>query len=694
MALTTETKQLLREALDCHRKGSWRKAEPLYQQILDEEPDQPDTLHLLGVLKNQLGDPAAAADLIRQAIALQPHRVEYHNSLANALRAQGDLRRAAATYEHALSLDPRSVEVLTNLGALLEHAGNLEDATLCYLRALEIKPDYGDAHFTLANLLKKVGNFAQAVQHYEQAIAPGGEYSAEALNNLGTALRQLGRHDEAVESFRRTIELRPRSLEAHLNLADALEAAGCLEEAARMYQTAIGFRPDSAIAYSGAAGIMQDQGRAERATAAYRKAVELAPQNPILHSNLLLHMHYDPQPSSAEILEAHRDWAARHACQPALKRRARGNRDRHKPLRIGFVSPDFRCHPVGFFLAPVLGRGRHEDAEFVCYSDVAVPDSMTERLAHGAHVWRSTFPLDDEALAETIRQDEIDILIDLAGHTRHNRLAVFARKPAPVQVTWAGYPNTTGMPQMDYLISDRWQTPEGSEKWFTEKVLRMPEGYVSYSPPDYAPSVAPLPAASAGRVTFGCFNRLAKINTEVVLLWARLLNECPGSRLILRSHGLGDEAVVRRYKKMFAREGIEPARVILRDACPHRELLAGYGEVDIALDPFPYSGGLTTCEALWMGVPVVTLAGERLASRHSASHLSNVGLPELIAATPDEYLAVARDLSADAGRLAALRANLRERVAASALADGERFTGNLLALLRGAWQSWCDDPAG
>jgi predicted O-linked N-acetylglucosamine transferase (SPINDLY family) len=442
-----------------------------------------------------------------------------------------------------------------------------------------------------------------------------------------------------------------------------LEEAGRLEEAARTYQSILGFRPDSAMAYSGAAGVMQDQGRPERAAAAYRKALELAPQNPVLHSNLLLHLHYDPQPSAQDLVDAHRDWDVRHAASLAKMLPTPANSpDPDRPLRIGLVSPDFRCHPVGFFVAPVLESRRREGFALICYSDVAVADSMTQHLAWGADLWRSTWQMDDQALAASIRGDKIDILVDLAGHTRNNRLLVFARKPAPIQITWAGYPDTTGLAQMDYLISDRWQTPAGSEGWFVEKVLRMPDGYVAFQPPEYAPPVASLPCAARGHVTFGCMNRLAKVNSEVVILWAHLLRECPGSRLVLRSHGLGDEAVARRYNKMFSREGVEPARVDLLDSCSHGELLAGYDEIDIALDPFPYSGGLTTCEALWMGVPV-------------------------------EYVAAARDLAGDIGRLAHLRAGLRERVACSPLGNGELFTSNLLALLRSVWQSWCEARA-
>ncbi len=685
-----DTQALLRQALELHRAGRWVQAEPIYRRLLDIDPRQPEVLHLLGILINQMGQPDAGVALLRQAVELAPERAEFHNSLANALRAQGDLRAAAAAYEKALAVEPRSAEVFTNLGALLEQTGNLEDATLCYLRALEINPAYPDAHYTLGNLLKRVGNFAEAVRHYEQAIDPPSEYTPEALNNLGTALRRLRQPTLAIERFRQAVQLRPSYFEAHLNLADALEEAGRLEEAARTYQAILSFRPDSAEAYSGAAGVLQDQGRPERAAAAYRKAVDLAPQNAILHSNLLLHLHYDAGPSPAEILAGHREWDARHAQPLALLGPAPLQRsDPQAPLRVGFVSADFRCHPVGFFLAPVLACRLRQGFEFVCYSDVVVPDDMTERLRWGADLWRSTWSCNDEDLARLVRQDGIEILVDLAGHTRGNRLLAFARRPAPVQVTWAGYPDTSGIAQMDWVISDSWQTPGQCEPWFTEKVARLPDGYVCYMPPDYAPPVSAPPAAAAGYITFGCTNRLAKINADAVRLWARLLREMAASRLVLRNSAAADEAVARRTRKMFQNEGVDAARLDLCGGCSHAEMLAGYSKIDIALDPFPYSGGLTTCESLWMGVPVVTLAGERMASRHSMSHLHNVGLGDLVAHTPEEYLSLAAALAGDLGRMADLRRGLRDRMAGSPLVNGELFTANLLALFRGIWQERC-----
>jgi predicted O-linked N-acetylglucosamine transferase (SPINDLY family) len=300
----------------------------------------------------------------------------------------------------------------------------------------------------------------------------------------------------------------------------------------------------------------------------------------------------------------------------------------------------------------------------------------------------------DEALADRIREDRIDILVDLAGHTANNRLLVFARKPAPVQATWLGYPNTSGLAAMDYFLSDAVETPPGAEKWFSEEVIRLPDDYACYLPPAYAPEVGPLPAQGRGHVTFGCFNNLAKVNGEVVALWARLLHRMGNSRLVLKTHSLGDTGVRERYHAMFEAHGVDRKRVDLLARSPHPELLAHYNKIDIALDPFPWSGGITTCEALWMGVPVVTLAGETFAGRHSASHLHNVGLGDWVVETPEEYLMIAERWSRDVAALAELRAGLRGRMARSALTDGERLTRSLETAYRKMWARYCDGEHG
>ena len=681
-SVPTPRETTLRQAVEFHRNGRWGDADAMYRRILETEPDHPDVLHLLGVVSNQLGRPDDACALIRRAIVLLPERIEFHNSLGNALRAQGDRAAAAAAFQHALTLQPDSVEVWTNLGALLEEADNLEDATLCYLRALELNRNYGDAHFALGNLLKRAGNEGEAIEHYQRTIDLESEYAPEAHNNLGTLLRSRGLDAPAVEQFRRAIQLRRSHFEAHINLGDTLEQMACLEEAARTYQQALVLKPGSAIAYSGVAGVLQDQGRADRATAAYREALRLAPDNAALHSNYLLNLQYDPSVTAAEMLAAHQEWDARHARTFREDARHQGRRpDTNRPLRIGFVSADFRRHPVGFFLLPLLAE-KHPDMIGICYSDVTNEDEMTARLRSAAQYWRQTPGYSDVELADAVRADEVDILFDLAGHTRGNRLLAFARRPAPVQVTWAGYTGTTGMQAMDYLLADHWQAPAGAEAWFVERVVRLPDGYICYAPPAAAPPVTALPARSNGHITFGCFNKLAKINVEVVRLWSRLLVEIPDARLILKNSSLADEAVRKRYRKMFASEGVAAGRVDLRGPAGHAELLAAYGEVDIALDPFPYSGGLTTCEAMWMGVPVITLTADRFAGRHATSHLHNVGLEELVAAAPEQYLAIASGLARDIDTLESMRTRLRQQMAASPLCNGSRFAGNFQAAMR------------
>jgi predicted O-linked N-acetylglucosamine transferase (SPINDLY family) len=370
--------------------------------------------------------------------------------------------------------------------------------------------------------------------------------------------------------------------------------------------------------------------------------------------------------------------------------------DPQRRLRLGFVSPDFWRHPVGYFLIRVLENLDRERFEIVCYSDRAVPDAMTARFQRAAARWRETRRMGDEPLAEQIRADRIDILFDLAGHTAENRLLVFARKPAPIQITWAGYVGTTGLEAMDYLLADRWEVPPEAEPYYAERVLRMPDGYVCYDPPAYAPRVGPLPAGGTGAhpgVTFGSFNHPLKFTPRVVACWARILHRLPQARLVLKYRGLDDPDAQARLWKLFAGEGIAARRVELSGGCSHDEFLGWYNRIDIALDPFPYGGGLTTCEALWMGVPVVTCPGETFASRHSLSHLSNVGLKETIARDLDEYVALAVSLAEDLPRLAALRAGLRERMARSPLCDGKRFAANLAELLRRVWREWVESRA-
>ncbi len=418
--------------------------------------------------------------------------------------------------------------------------------------------------------------------------------------------------------------------------------------------------------------------------------MQLKPNSAIAHDNVLYTMQYCAGITLADLAEAHAEFERRHAAPLRAAWKPHDNvRDPDRKLRLGLISADLSAHPVGYFLIRALENIDHSEAEVVCYSNRPIADDMAGRFRATAILWRDVVGLSDAQLAEQVRVDQIDILFDLAGHTAGNRLLVFARKPAPIQINWIGYEGTTGLTAIDYILADRHVIPFDAEQHYVEQVLRMPHGYLCYDPPAVAPPVGPLPALARGFTTFCSFNNPSKITPQVVAVWAKILRSVPQSRLILQYRGLGDETVRGRYTALFAECGVNSRQLDLRAPAPYAEYLATYGQVDIALDPFPFAGGTITCEALWMGVPVVTCPGETFASRHGLSHLSNIGINETIAHDLDEYVEIAVSLARDLPRLSTLRAGLRERMAASPLCDGKRFAMDLAALLRAAWRQDC-----
>ena len=478
------------------------------------------------------------------------------------------------------------------------------------------------------------------------------------------------------------LELKPDYAGVHNNLGVALIAMGNLDEAVACYRRALELKPDYVEAHNNLGTALKDQGKLDEAVACHRRALELKQDNVIAHSNLLITLQYRTGVTLAALAEAHAEYDRQHAAAllAAIPQHAKVRDCRGRP-RLGFVSPDLRRHPVGSFLIRVLENFDQDQLEAICYSDLIVKDDLTHRFQAAATEWRDVFGMSDERLAEQIRADRIDILFDLAGHTGYNRLLVFARKPAPIQVSWIGYEGTTGLAAMDYLLADHLMIPEGSERHYRESVLRMPDGYLCYDPPETAPPVGPLPSLKNGFATFGSFNNLAKITPEVVSVWAEILRGAPTARLVMKYRGLGDQTVRDRYHEFFAAHGVDSQRLDLLPWSSYADYLATYHQVDVTLDPFPFSGSTITCESLWMGVPVVTCPGETFASRHSLSHLSIVGLTETIAQDLDEYVEVAVSLAGDLPRLAVLRAGLRERMAASPLCDGKRFVANFAGVL-------------
>lgn len=666
--------------------GELDRAVACYRRALELNPDLWQVENDLGNVLQAQGKFDEAVVCYRRALEIKPGFAEAYSNLGNVLQAQGKSDEAAVCCRRAIELKPDMAESHNNLGNALRGQGNLDQAMASYRRALELKADLPEIHNNLANVLRDLGKAAEALACCQQALRLAPDH-AESHNNLGNALRDLGKLDEAMACYQRALELKPGLPEAHLNLASALQDQGRFDEAVACCRRALELKPDHAEALTRLGNIFWEQGALEDALAAYQRAFQ---RNGSFHSNYLTCVQYRPGVTLAGLAAAHAEWDRRYGLPlRATHRQPANDADPDRRLRLGFVSGDFARHPVGDLIVRVLEELRAQDCETFCYSDRTRSDEMTARIASAAGTWRDVVGWSDKRVAERIRGDGVDILFDLAGHTTRNRLLVFARKPAPIQVTWIGYVGTTGLSAMDYVVADRWEVPQGAERYYCEKVLRLPDGYVCYEPPPYAPAVAPLPAQTQGHVTFGSFNNPVKITSAVIAVWAKILRRMPAARLTLKYGGLGHQSTRRRFEALLAAQGVKTSRIDIQGVTSHLELLAEYNRVDLALDPFPYSGGVTTCEALWMGVPVVTCPGETFAGRHALSHLSNVGLTETISGNLDEYVAMAVGLAEDLPRLAAIRGRLRPQMAASPLCDGKRFAVNLMVALRGVWRDWC-----
>ncbi len=595
-----------------------------------------------------------------------------------------DLEKAA---RGLLKRHRKSGAVWKALGVALQMQG--ADALAALRKAAKRLPEDADAHYNLGNALQMAGRHSEATTAYARALqlAPN---DAEIHANRGAALHALGQYREAQASHRRALEIAPEDGETHYNLANTLAALNQHHAAVESYRRAVILAPLHAAAQHNLGNTLRELGQIEAAIAAYRRALQIAPDYAEAQSGLLFACNLLPDfPPAAMLAEARRygELAARHA-QP---RRIWPNKPKpRRRLRIGLVSGDLRRHPVGYFLENVLAALTGSRLKFFAYANFSGGDELSERLRATCHRWREVAQMSDARLAEKIAEDRIDILIDLAGHTAANRLPLFAWKPAPVQVTWLGYFATSGVAAIDYLLADPWTLPVSEEAGYTEKIRRLPETRMCFSAPDEDIPVAPLPALANGHVTFGCFNNLAKMTPAVVALWARILKAAPDSRLFLKSHQLDDPQERRATRQRYAAHGIASERLILEGQSSRAEYLAAYQRVDIALDPFPYAGATVSAESLWMGAPVLTLAGRRLVSRQSVGLLQNAGLPEWIAGDPDDYLAKAIRHSTDLPRLAALRSSLRQQVLTSPIFDAARFARHFEEALRGMWVEWCE----
>jgi protein O-GlcNAc transferase len=632
-----------------------------------------------------------AMEQFRRAAELAPGNVEARCNLASALHRSGDLGAAAEALEAALNLAPKFALAWYHLGVIRQEQDRLDEATRCHQKAVDLDPTLAPALNDLGFVLERRKKPGEAAYWYRRAIEACSTFAA-AWHNLGVIHQSQRRYDEAAECYEKACELDPNLIAAMNNLGLMRQRQHRFDEAISLLELAIARSPGLAEAHNNLGLAFLGQGRVDEAIASYRKSLQLNPADAVVHSNLLLALHYQRDYDPQAVFAEHLRWANAHA-KPleASIRPHRNDRTPDRRLRIGYVSPDFRRHSVNYFVEPILRSHNHEQLEVFCYADELWSDATTDRLRPYAGQWRNIAGKSDDEVADLIGRDQIDILIDLAGHTGNNRIMLFARKPAPIQVSYLGYPDTSGLPTIDYRLSDAYADPPGvTEDLHTEKLVRLPECAWCYLPPPESPEVTPLPASNAGQVTFGCFNILAKVMPLAIDWWSRILQMLPEARLLLKDRAMTD-ANAERVRETFAQRGIVAQRLELRPTEPrYEDHLKLYGRLDMVLDPFPYNGTTTTCEALWMGVPVISLAGKSHVSRVGVSLLGNLGLEELIAASPDEYAKIAVRLANDLSRLKAMRAAMRPRMKRSPLCNAVGFTRNLEEAFRGMWRTWCE----
>jgi protein O-GlcNAc transferase len=740
-------------AMQHHQAGRAAQAEAIYQQILAADPDDADALHLLGVLEFQTGRPALAVQHINRAVQIDPDVAEFQYNLALALEGSGEIDRAIETLRRsielrpdfseaanalaiglakkgkmdeavavlrraveiqpdfpeawnnlgnalwslrklhearealnrAISLRPDYAEAYNNLGIVLEARGSLEDSIAALRKAIELKPNYPEAYSNLAKSLQLHGQWNESIAAAQQALRLRPNYAA-ALNNLGFTFAAQRKWDEAIESYRSALASQPDFAEAHSNLASVLAESGRQDEAVDSARAALRIQPDFPEAHVHLANALRSAGRVDEALRHYQRAIELRDDYPLAQSFRLYTLFFSPEYDSARLLEAHRTWADRHA-RPLAKtiQPHRNDPDPDRPLRIGYVSPDFKRQAESFFTAPLLSAHDRQNFRIYLYSGVTRPDGITHHIRRYADVWRETAPLSDRSLAELIRTDGIDILVDLTMHMTGNRLLTFARKPAPVEVTWLAYPGTTGLAAIDYRLTDAWMDLPGDDRFYVEQSVRLPDCWVCFDP---LSDELPSPNRAGGPVTFASLNNPCKLNESTIDLWGRVLAEVKSSRLILLSFARSQREQILAW---LGRRGVGAPRVEFVGRMTRRDYLRTFDRIDIALDPLPYNGITTTLDGLWMGTPTVTLAGKTAAGRAGTGILSTLGLPELAAKTPEQFVQIAVDLAAGTPRLAELRATLRRRLTQSPLMDAKRFARHVEAAYGGFWRKWCAD---
>jgi predicted O-linked N-acetylglucosamine transferase (SPINDLY family) len=673
-------------------KGKLEEAVVSYKKALQHKPEYLEAHYNLGKVLKELGQLDEAAESFQKAISYRKDYAEAHNNLGNIFQEQDKLSEATDSFRQALRYRPGYAEAHLNLGITLQKMGKLETALASIKKALSINNAYGEAYIAQGNVQRKQSRFAEAVSSARQAIDIKPE-NADAYFLFGKIFAQQGSLDEAIKHYQQALAIKNDYVEVYNEIGNILLDKGQFTDAVETYRQGLSIRPDSSELHNNLGNVLKAMGCLEESVASFKQALAINPRNALVHSNMLFVLNYFSTISQQEIYRESLQFDRQHGLQVRPDEPQYENSlEKQKKLRIGYVSPDFKAHSVAFFIEPVINGHNRNDVEIFCYASVPIPDKVTQRFQAAADHWRSIVNMRDKDVVELIQHDQIDILVDLAGHTARN-LLIFGYQPAPVQVTWIGYPNTTGMQAIDYRLTDAVADPVGeADKLHSEKLVRLEHGFLCYQAPPTALDIGPLPCRERGYVTFGSFNNMVKTNPEVVKIWAAILQAVPGSRLVLKSsQRITDQPTQDRFLDLFNQQGISQDRIIMHGWMPDLDShLSLYHEIDIGLDTFPYNGTTTTCEALWKGVPVVTLMGGRHAGRVGASLLHQVGLDELVANSTEEYVRLAKTLANDKVKLAELRKGLRQQMQDSPLMDKESFTKELETAYRNMWIHWCE----
>ncbi len=708
----------------CNGMGALEKARVCCLRALELQPNFAEAMVTLAGVHRGAGELDEALGLLARALKLKPGYGEGLLQYGLALAAKRDFKQAISIFKKACAAVPDSVEARYHLGVAWEESGRYPEALGCYERAAKCNPKVGEVwhrwgmlliglrdyakaeailrkavgcneadpeyHYQLGRAFQLSNRSQEALAEFNLAIERGGN-TPELHNNRGILFKEQGRGFDAVECFYRALKLKPDMISALNNLGAICTDIGMTSEALECIRLLIARRPDLPSAHNNLGKLLKDSGRAAEALASYRRAMELDPKMPEFQHNYLLCLNYVPGLHPREVFEAHRAWGERTVRNIARRyKRQRPMGSAGRKLRIGYVSADFCQHPVAAFIEALFERQDRERFEVTAYCDAKRLDNVTERLRGLTDRWRLTAEMSHSELARKIEEDQIDILVDLSGHTAWNRLELFALRPAPVQVSYLGYPATCGLSAIDYRITDSFADPEGTtEQWHTERLVRLASCAWCYQAPADAPAIVANPSAQTGYVTFGCFNQLAKLNPGLFELWIRLLKRVPGSHLTLKARTLHDPAVKQEIIEFFSKRGIDETRLDMIGYAPSvAGHLGAYRQVDIALDSFPYHGTTTTCEALWMGAPVVTLAGGTHVSRVGVSLLNAMELPELVASSEDEYLAIAAHLAEDEPRRVSLREGMRARMQASPLMNPGAFAASMDEAFLRMWREY------